>query len=147
LGRTYPRGFRLESGAYVLLSVLEDSDAAGELSETLPSASEVIESVRRQLHDAPQAYWTDDSRGEELFGKVLKAWERYSWPLLGHVNVAVARPNQEPLLELLADFLWSNRHLGAEVASELTDAKKNDPKKKRSLFDCFSKKNRHSKRK
>ena len=126
---------------------MEDAGATANYGDILPRASEVLENIRRRLSKAPEVYWADDSRGEELHGAVMQVFEKYSWHQFADANIAIEPISPEPVLEVLAEFLWANRHVGIEALGMLTETAMPDVRQKRSLFEYFPIKAPRSKRK
>lgn len=111
----FPAEFLLELSAVLRIADWQRSEVAKELEITFPPADELLIQLLDRLADDPYSFSYDPNHcPAPLSREVMVVWfERCSWTGLKllKADVAVDRRHPELQIDLLAELLWTCRHL------------------------------------
>lgn len=108
--RKTPRQFFTEVSTVVQLAMLEATGLTRGMAPCPPSARDAFLSLQHRLDTNPNSFSLQE--GSALlseFPQISSIWSSYNWSIAEGVPIAVARA--DILCDLIADFLWGNRHL------------------------------------
>lgn len=114
-----PAGFLLELSAVVELAVWEHHGLREHLDVDLPTSQEALANLAARTLKGPTAF--EGPNPAPLSSRVLQVWvERFAWdgPELLGADVVVGDFDDDELVEVLAELIWTNRH---ELAGFLSD--------------------------
>jgi hypothetical protein len=107
-----PAGFLLDLGAVIQLALWEDAGLTVHIEAGLPTSDVAAKELERRAKLGPSAFATVTRL--DLWFKVKEIWaEHFAWQgeeMFG-AEIALARIDDDVLVNALADFLWRNRHI------------------------------------
>lgn len=110
-----PAAFLLDLGAVAQLMVWEQSGISAHLDAGLPSASEATAQVVSGVSDGHYrvAASSTDTLSHRVFRLTLDEFAWDGLPILG-VDVHLRAEDDERFIDMMAEFLWQNRHVQPE---------------------------------
>jgi hypothetical protein len=106
-----PAAFLLELGAMLELGFWEREGLRRHLDVDLPTCREAAEQLAARCRKGPKEF--DDPDAAPLSLQVLRVWtEHFAWdgPELLDAEVVLGDANEDDLIDILAEFVWTNRH-------------------------------------
>lgn len=107
-----PCGFLLEFGAVLQLGFWERKGLLEHLGPDLPSYNDAVADLAARAQKGPEEF--DNIKGNSFSSRITRiAVERLAWDANSVVDadVVVIAPTDEEVIDRLAEFLWSHRHL------------------------------------
>ena len=97
----------------------ERGDLCRHLPVDLPSSREALEQLKNRSRQGATAFADPDDT--PLHNQVLRVWtEHFAWDAFEHtgVEMVIGEVDEESFVDLMAEFLWENRHTLTELVDD-----------------------------